>query len=220
MMDNMAQSFFQDLYRADPEVCREVLLSVVQPKTSEHTNMELCKEFSVEEIGDALFQIAPLKAPSPDGFPARFFQKTWEVKRQDITRGVQNFFEMGEMPSGINETSIVLIPKKDNPELLKDFKPISICNVIYKVVSKCLVNSLRPILQDVIAPTQSTFIPGRLITDNTLIAFECLHAIRNGSSSCKKFGAYKLDLSKAYNRVDWSFLDGVLHRLGFHRNWI
>jgi hypothetical protein len=59
MMDNMAQSFFQDLYRADPEVCREVLLSVVQPKTSEHTNMELCKEFSVEEIGDALFQIAP-----------------------------------------------------------------------------------------------------------------------------------------------------------------
>jgi hypothetical protein len=124
------------------------------------------------------------------------------------------------MPVGTNETSIVLIPKKDNPELLKDSRPISLCNVVYKVVSKCLVNRLQPILQDVIAPTQSAFIPSWLITDNAPIAFECLHANRNGSSICKKFGAYKLDLTKAYDRVDWSFLEGVLYRLGFHQKWI
>jgi hypothetical protein len=78
------------------------------------------------------------------------------------------------MPKGINDTAIVLILKKNDLELLKDYRPISLCNVIYKIISKCLVNRLRPLLDDLIAPTQSTFIPGRLITDNALIA--CMHS--------------------------------------------
>jgi hypothetical protein len=140
--------------------------------------------------------------------------------RKDIIRRVQHFFETGNMPAIINDTPIVFIPKKDDLEFLKDFRPISLCNVVYKIASKCMVNRLRPILQDIIAPTQSAFIPGRLITDNVLIAFECLHALRNGNRSCKRFGAYKLDLTKAYDQVDWFFLEGVLHQLGFHRKWI
>jgi hypothetical protein len=84
MMEKMARGFFQDLYREDPEVCPEELLGLVQPKISEDTNMEQCKDFSTEEIGDALFQMGPLKAPGPDGFPACFFQRNWEVMRKDI----------------------------------------------------------------------------------------------------------------------------------------
>jgi hypothetical protein len=72
----------------------------------------------------------------------------------------------------------------------------------------------------IIEPTQSAFVPGRMITNNALIAFECLHALRNGNQKCKKFGAYKLDLTKAYNRVDWGFLEGVLKLLGFHSTWV
>jgi hypothetical protein len=92
------------------------------------------------------------------------------------------------MSLGVNNTTIVLTPKKDEAELLKDFRLISLCSVIYKVVFKCLVNRLRPLLQDIIAPTQSTFIPGRMIIDNALIAFECLHAIRNDNTVVKSMG--------------------------------
>jgi hypothetical protein len=92
--------------------------------------------------------------------------------------------------------------------------------MVYKVVSKCLVNRIRPLLHDIISPTQSVFILRRLITDNALIAFECLHALNHDNNSCKKFGALKLDLTKAYNRVEWVYIEEVLDRLGFHRQWV
>lgn len=121
---------------------------------------------------------------------------------------------------GVNGTCIVLIPKITALEMLKDFRPISLCNVIYKVVSKGMVNRLRPLLQDIISPYQSAFIPGRFITDNALIAFECLHAINSHADERSEYCAYKLDLSKAYDRVDWSFLNNVLLKLGFQSSWV
>jgi hypothetical protein len=219
-IEGMACKFFQDLYGADPAVQPEELLQLIQPQITPEMNGLLCREFTKEEISDALFQIGPLKALGPDDFPARFFQRNWDTVKTDVVKGVQNFFASGVMPPRINDTTIVLIPKKEESELLKDFRPISLCNVIYKVVSKCLVNRLRPLLQDLIAPTQSAFIPGRLITDNVLIAFECLHAIRHGNKDSKRFGAYKLDLTKAYDHVDWGFLEGALRRLGFQSTWV
>jgi hypothetical protein len=124
------------------------------------------------------------------------------------------------MPEGVNDTTIVLIPKKDDPADLKDFRPISLCNAIFKVVSKCLVNLLCPLLQEIIAPIQSAFILGCLITDNALIAFECIHWIQTGPAARRMFCANKLDMAKAYDRVDWRFLEGVLAKLGFHSQWV
>ena len=184
-------------------------------------NLQLCKEFTDEEISDALFQIGPLKAPGPDGFPARFFQRNWLLMKGDVIKAVKAFFADGIMPQEVNDTTIVLIPKVAHPEQLSEFRPISLCNVIYKVVSKCLVNRLRPILQDIISPNQSAFIPGRHITHNALIAFECLFAIQNSASPRTNFCAYKLDLSKAYDRVDWSFfLEKAMLKLGFASPWV
>jgi hypothetical protein len=219
-MESLARSFFSDLYKADPDVNPQAMLQLYEPTISPEMNEMLYKEFSEQEIGGVLFQMGPLKAPGLDGFPARFFQRNWELMKADVIRGVRHFFDSSVMPPGVNETAIVLILKKEQAEMLKDYRPISLCNVIYKVVSKCMVNRLRPLLQDIIAPMQSAFIPGRLITDNALIAFECLHAINQGNSECKRFGVDKLDLTKVYDRVDWIFLEGALRRLGFHSIWI
>jgi hypothetical protein len=156
-----------------------------------------------------------LKAPGPDGFPGWFFQRNWNILSKDVIKAVRGFFDMGRMPQGVNDTAIVVLPKKEVPECLKDYRLISLCNVIYKVVSKCMINRMQPLLNDIISPTQSAFVANRLITDNTLIAFECLHSLNHGRQNCKTFGALKLDLTKAYGRVDWKFLESVLTRLGF-----
>ena len=88
------------------------------------------------------------------------------------------------------------------------------------MIAKCLVNRLRPILGEIISINQSAFVPGRLITDNALVAFECLHFIEHNKKEDKNFCAYKLDLSKAYDRVDWVFLRKMMQRLGFSHRWV
>lgn len=167
-----------------------------------------------------MFQIDPLKARGLDGFPARFYQRNWEVVRQDIVGAVQKFFHSGIMPPGVNDMAIVLIPKIDQPLELKDFRPISLCNVVYKVVSKCLVNRLRKILDELVSCEQSAFVPGRLITDNALLAFECFHSIQKNKVAGRAACAYKLDLSKAYDRVDWRFLESAMIKMGFAHRWV
>ena len=130
------------------------------------------------------------------------------------------FFDTGQMLVGVNDTSIVLIPKEDHPHELKDFRPISLCNVLYKVISKCLVNRLRPILGEMISENHSAFVPGRLITNNALLAFECLYYMEHGTGAQEPLCAYKLDLSKTYDHVDWVFLEEVMHKMGFSCQWI
>jgi hypothetical protein len=218
-MQSMARDFFKNLYTAHEEVNPTELWQTFETRISDEANISLCKTFTDKEISDALFQIGPLKALRPNGFPARFFQRDWDIMKSNIIWGVQKFFETGDMPAIVNETTIVLIPKKIEPEVLNDFRPIYLCDKIYKVVSKCLINRLRPMLQEIIEPMQSAFILGRMITDNALIVIECLHAIRNGNKGSQKFGAYKLEC-KAYDRVDWSFLEGVLKRFDFHHTWV
>jgi hypothetical protein len=125
-MEEMATSFFKELYTADQHAQPEFSLNDVTPQISEDMNVKFCREFSDEEIGNALFQIGPLKALGRDGFPTRFFQRHWGVFKEDITAAIKEFFCSGEMPKGINDTVIVLIPKIKNPVCLRDFRLIKL----------------------------------------------------------------------------------------------
>jgi hypothetical protein len=113
----------------------------------------------------------------------------------------------------------VVIQKINDPQTLKDYIPTALCNVIYKVVVKCIINRMRPMLDSLISDSQSAFIPGRLISDNALIAFECFHAIQTNKRP-EDFCAYKLDLTKAYERVDWQYLKTILLKFGFDPKFV
>ncbi|XP_073355415.1 uncharacterized protein [Aegilops tauschii subsp. strangulata] len=219
-LESMATAYFQNLFTRDPNLNPEEIVALFESKVSVEMNERLCKEFTASEISDALFEIGPLKAPGIDGFPARFYQWNWGIMKEEVILAVKLFFATGEMPANINHTAVVLIPKVDVPTTLRDFRPISLCTVLYKVIAKCLANRLRPMLGEIISINQSAFVPGRLITDNALVAFECFHFIEQNKNPEKNFCAYKIDLSKAYDRVDWGFLENAMKGLGFDYRWI
>ena len=103
---------------------------------------------------------------------------------------------------------------------MTDFRLISLCNVIYKIISKVIANRLKTILPQLISPTQSAFVPGTLITDNVLLAYETLHAMHGRKKGKKGALTLKLDVSKVYDRVEWNFLRGMMVKLGFPEEWI
>ena len=105
-------------------------------------------------------------------------------------------------------------------EKMFDFRPISLCNVIYKIISKVLANRLKQVLSHIISPTQNAFVSGRLITDNILVAYETLHTMHARKKGKKGTLALKLDISKAYDRVEWQFLQGIMEKMGFPTQWI
>lgn len=107
----------------------------------------------------------------------------------------------------LNHAYIVLIPKVEKPRDVLEYRPISLCNIIYRIITKTIANRLKQILHAVISPNQSAFIPNKLITYNIIIGYECLHKIRLSKSKKNRLVALNLYISKAYDRVEWSFLE-------------
>lgn len=143
----------------------------------------------------------------------------WDTVGKSVFEMVQNAFRFGRLPEGLNDTLIALIPKVESLETVKQFRPISLCNVSYKIITKTITNRLKQILPKVVSPFQSSFVPGRQITDNILIYQEVMHTMRvkRGSSGIM---AIKIDLEKAYDRLSWGFIRRTLNEIGFGAPWI
>ncbi|KAK9990862.1 hypothetical protein SO802_025847 [Lithocarpus litseifolius] len=192
------------------------------PCITEDENANLLATPSPEEIKATLFEMQDLKAPGSDGFPVLFYKKLWPTIGKDVTEAVTSFFRLGSMPREVNSSLIVLIPKISNPSNVNHFRPISLCNVVYKIISKLLIAKFRPLLDKIISLAQSAFIPNRWIAENQVIIQELLHGFKTRKLK-PGLMAIKLDLQKAYDRVNWKFIQSILLHLGFNdtfTNWI
>jgi hypothetical protein len=185
----------------------------------EDMNRYFLADFTEEEVKKALFSIGDLKAPGPDGLHAVFYKRFWDLLGDDLIKEVLMAVNNINIPDGWNSTTIVMIPKVDNPDKVSQFRPISLCNVVYKVISKMLAARLKNYLSEIISDHQSAFVPGRLISDNILLAYESIHTMKNKKGK-KGLCAVKLDMHKAYDRVEWRYLEKIMLKLGFARRWV
>ncbi|KAG0484289.1 hypothetical protein HPP92_008368 [Vanilla planifolia] len=139
--------------------------------------------------------------------------------REDIIRCCILFFSDRRMPCSWKDTLVVLIPKRQGACKTEHFRPISLCNLIYKIVARILVNRLKTVLPSIIASEQGAFVPGRTISDNIFIAQEMATRMHSSSSETG-FMAIKLDLEQAYDSVRWDFIVEMMHLMGFPLVWI
>ena len=176
--------------------------------------------FTETEVKNAVWDCDSFKSPSPDGVNLGFIKDFWEDIKGDIMRFISEFHRNGKLSRGINSTFITLIPKVDSPQQLNEFRPIALVGCLYKILSKVLANRLRLIIGRVVSDTQTAFVKDRQILDGILIANE---VVNEAQKLNKELMLFKVDFEKAYDSVDWSYLDTVMNKMAFPvlwRKWI
>ena len=162
-----------------------------------------------EEIRHALWSLKPCKSPGPDGIHTGFYQRFWPIVGNSVIFEVKEAFRTGKVPPNLNQTLIALIPEIKGPETIGNYRPISLCNFVYKVITKIIVTRIRPFLEKLVSPFQSAFVPGRKGLDNAIMAQEIIHSISRKRGNVG-YMVIKINVEKAYDRLEWSFIREVL----------
>lgn len=180
---------------------------------------DLNRPFSGLEVEQSIKSMGKFKSHGPDGFQSVFYQENWDVVGDSVKRSVLSFFETGSLPPEMNDALVVLIAKVQKPEKINQFRPISLCNVLFKIITKTMVTRLKRIMTKLVGPAQSSFIPGRLSTDNIVVVQEAVHSMRRKKGR-KGWMLLKLDLEKAYDRIRWDFLEDTLLAAKLPNSWV
>ncbi|CAN1147980.1 Transposon TX1 uncharacterized 149 kDa protein [Linum perenne] len=216
-MGNIAVDYYKNLLGVSTYMPDNFKTLVSKRVTAAQVDM-LDADVTRREMKDALFSMASDKAPGPDGYSASFYKNCWETVGEDVLNAMEDFFRSGALHPSVNSTIITLIPKKSNAESIKDYRPISCCNTIYKALSKVLANRLCKVLPDLVSPSQTAFIKGRAISDNVILAHELLakYGRKKASPRC----ALKIDLMKAFDSIEWSFVEHSLKAMDFPPRYV
>ena len=209
-IEGIILEYFGSIFKLNEPTDFEASLSAIHPKVTLAMNATLTANFRAEEVWNALQQMHPTKSPGPNGMSPIFYQKYWDVVGTNVIDYVLHTLNTGVMPPGLNETFICLIPKVKSPQKITEFRLISLCNVSYNIISMELANRLKKILANVVNESQSAFVLGRQITDNVLVAFETMHCINGKRKGKEALMALKLDMSKAYDREEWRYLEVIM----------
>ncbi|XP_073149154.1 uncharacterized protein [Henckelia pumila] len=206
-------AYFERLLTGDPFVLDLSDFSGFSSLISEEEDHSFAAAASLEEVRAVVFSIPRDSVAGPDGFSSVFFQSCWDFVQHDVMDAVLDFFRGSLMPQGFTATTITLIPKVEGAQAWTDFRPISLCNVSNKIISKLLYSRLRSVVGRLVSQSQSGFVPGQMIADNILLAHELTHSLNLPARGGNVI--LKLDMAKAYHRVQWSFLLDVLRWFGF-----
>jgi len=157
------------------------------------------------------------KSLGPDGFTTNFFKACLEVVKQDVYRAVEDSRRLASILKALNATLITLIPKENEAKNPDHYKPIALCNVVYKIISMVIANRLKPLLPTLVSQEQASFVEGRKIMDNIIHAHELIHTLK-----LQKRGGMiiQLDLVKTYDKISWHYMVRTLEAFDFTQHWI
>lgn len=218
-MKNMATNFYEELFWEDNHDREQFIYSVSYSRLDDGDLLELGSGVTLGEIKKAMFSMGSLKVPGEDGYPAIFFKRNWELVNHSLGEYIRHIWCNGQLVSSINNTLLVLIPKIDMSEFISQFRPIALCNTVYKCLTKIIVNRIKPLLSKCISPIQASFVLGRNIQDNIIIVHDLTHTmwIMKGR---KGFMSIKIDPEKAYDCLSWNSIRQCLEDLSFPNHFV
>ncbi|GAU38712.1 hypothetical protein TSUD_396400 [Trifolium subterraneum] len=200
-----------DLLGIDITVMRD------SPQLNTDQKGKLVAPITDKEIEAAMQSIGDLKSPGMDGYGAYFFKKAWNIVKPDVLGAVHDFFENGRLYKAANCTLVTLIPKTPEAKRIKEYRPISCCSTIYKIISKILTKRMGEVMTSIVGQNQAAFVPGQIIHNHILLTYELIKGYnRNGGTPrCMM----QLDLQKAYDTIDWNAMECVLNEVGFPKQF-
>jgi hypothetical protein len=184
--------------------------------TNQH-NVSLMHPITLQEVDIVVMQMKEDTTPGPDGFTINFFHACWDILKLDVLDIVEESHNRQWVLPALNATFLTLIPKEENVVIPSKYRPIALCNVIYKIITKVIANRLKPLLPFLISPEKTGYVEGRKILDGIILSHEVIHSLK----STKTLGMLlKLDLSKAFDCLSWEYIEKTLLAFGFSHDWI